>query len=64
MSNVETDDKTYPFWCDYCESIKYARPPEPSNNDPYNWQPSPHYICAECLRKILAKNRDGQATDA
>jgi hypothetical protein len=50
------NDKTYPLWCDYCLSMKYGRPPERKDNDPYDWEPSPHYICADCLRKLLAKD--------
>ena len=61
---MSSDDKTYPFFCDYCLRMKYGRPPERSSNVPYDWQPSPHYICAECLRKILAKGSVGYGTDA
>ena len=65
--------KTFPFHCEWCGKIKEATINEPDINSsrltPLSEEEivekmshlgtNPHYICADCLKRIL-----GEATDA
>ena len=64
MSETTKKEKDYPFFCEWCGSIKYCVKPESPEVKPGSTlediinmvcNPAPQYICADCLRKILSK---------
>lgn len=61
-------EKTFPFYCEWCGKIKEGRVHEPDvDSSELTWEeiiekfsqfPTSHYICAECVRKIIGSGTD------
>ena len=47
-------------FCEYCGKIleKDMRAKSSDIFDPDRWQRTPHYICADCIKKYLNKNKE------